>query len=955
MDLNENDLLMTNEFIKEPELTTEVPPEFNEEFRTYYKNELDKLEQKRIESKLEQVSLKSLLLSEDTDPDDLQNTNNYSNLNGNSNTNVEQKRVQKEVKTYVSIDSRNRNLKNYPSASYFKIFLGKTFYNVKSVKIVSIEFPNSNSVFNNSNQYIFWENLEDIENGYINNFTQNYNKYETFVNTGNYNANTLKAELERQLNSVSRHPSTNTNHEFILKTNVQTNIIEFLSVIIKQLTDQPLSIIPGDSTITVNAVNHGLNTDDYVTIVDARTITVGIPDNIGNGRYQITKINDNKFSYDTKLSSIIPGSSEYFFGGNGVKLGYDAPFQFLFGDYNNTISELLGFPRENSSNKIKSYLKTFTNFFQYKVTTESPHGFENNFDYVGKNILIIATTEFNINNIIINSSFKISKILNTHTFLIDCTITVNNTEERFADLATKHIGIARLLDSNNNVISVHNITEIINYEQFEIKISTHQNSPHNLQFNDINTEITFYESAVIPSIDGVKKISSILSSYEFTITGFVLGTSYISETDFKVGDHGHFYTPNPIETNLLYIQNVSHNLGLTTFQTTTPHQLIIGDKIKIYGLVTTPNINSDINEQIFTVVLIQNNTFSIEQELTSIDSTSFSNVYITTQIAKITCPFHGFNFIIDINREKIGIINNAGNLIVPAEYKIKTQLPHNLFKQVNSSYEPILEFIYINNTNTTPPIDGKYLLLGYVDQDEFIIKQIQESNTPVAADSDPSGSTGIIKINQNFRLYRTENIDNSVIDNINNISYDLRNIIDQHTFTINLPIFIQSSQIGGGRGMHISSLNHGFRAIQSNSEDGKLFRAVSIEGENYVFLCCPQLATMLNTGDVTDIFARITIERSPGNMNFSFLSNPKDFDVVPLNSLSEFEFSIRNYDNTFYNFNNLDYSFVLEITEIKDTIDIFNYSSRRGISNSNVMVPSISNTSNNNVTSNLNK
>ena len=88
---------------------------------------------------------------------------------------------------------------------------------------------------------------------------------------------------------------------------------------------------------------------------------------------------------------------------------------------------------------------------------------------------------------------------------------------------------------------------------------------------------------------------------------------------------------------------------------------------------------------------------------------------------------------------------------------------------------------------------------------------------------------------------------------------------------------------------------------------------------------------MMNTGQVKDIFARISLSESPGAMVFTYLSNPKNFDTVPLNSLQELEFSIVNYDGTFYEFNDLDYSFTLEITEVQDVIDNFNYSSKRGV------------------------
>jgi len=87
----------------------------------------------------------------------------------------------------------------------------------------------------------------------------------------------------------------------------------------------------------------------------------------------------------------------------------------------------------------------------------------------------------------------------------------------------------------------------------------------------------------------------------------------------------------------------------------------------------------------------------------------------------------------------------------------------------------------------------------------------------------------------------------------------------------------------------------------------------------------------MNTGDVKNVFARVILDQSPGSMVFSYLSNPKIFDKTPLDKLDELEISIQNYDGTFYEFNDLDYSFTLQITENIDVTDSFNVSSKRGI------------------------
>ena len=61
------------------------------------------------------------------------------------------------------------------------------------------------------------------------------------------------------------------------------------------------------------------------------------------------------------------------------------------------------------------------------------------------------------------------------------------------------------------------------------------------------------------------------------------------------------------------------------------------------------------------------------------------------------------------------------------------------------------------------------------------------------------------------------------------------------------------------------------------------------------------------------------------------MSQPKVWNDTPLNSLSELEFKVVNWDSTLYEFNDMDFSFSLEITEIMDTTHMFNQSSRRGV------------------------
>jgi hypothetical protein len=170
--------------------------------------------------------------------------------------------------------------------------------------------------------------------------------------------------------------------------------------------------------------------------------------------------------------------------------------------------------------------------------------------------------------------------------------------------------------------------------------------------------------------------------------------------------------------------------------------------------------------------------------------------------------------------------------------------------------------------------------------------------------------------------------------NLNNKTMKIRTIIDQNSLIFELPedIHYVTDKQTLNDNIYISSFLHGFNGTQTNTRNGIITRCINLEGENYAFLCCPQLATVLNTGNVKDIFARIILDQSPGAVVFNFLSNPKTFETVPLDKLNKLTLSMLNYDGSFYLFNDLDYSLTLEITEVLDTIDNFNISSKRGIS-----------------------
>jgi hypothetical protein len=195
MDIDENDLLATNTFVPIPELKGEVSSENSYEFKRYYERERSLNEERRLRDSIDRMSIRSINLTEENDDSNLTNTNVFSKKIGTGSIksgNVEQKRRTKEILTYVSIDSRNRDKVLYEKPSKFNIFLGKSFYNIKSIRLASIEFPNTNAVINTTNHAIYWTNQEDITLNKINAITETYPEYYVQLRTGSYISSSLQ-------------------------------------------------------------------------------------------------------------------------------------------------------------------------------------------------------------------------------------------------------------------------------------------------------------------------------------------------------------------------------------------------------------------------------------------------------------------------------------------------------------------------------------------------------------------------------------------------------------------------------------------------------------------------------------------------------------------------------------------------------------------------------------------
>jgi hypothetical protein len=891
MDIDENDLLFSNEYIPYPEINKEITSESNQEFKKFYEKETLLQEEQKIRENLERISIKNFSLDDATDDQNLLNTNKFElqNSDTNNNKNDNLKRRIKEVITYVSVDSRDRNKSLYPKASYFKIFLGKTFYNVKSIRLSSMEFPNTNAVINSNNNKIYWRNKEDIDIDKINDITQQYPIYNSTLRIGSYVATSLETEMFNKLSLVKRQDGDSENfHYFIVDLDLDTDIVTFTSLILNSLVVNPLSCSSNSGIITVKHNNHGLKDDDQIYLVGAQTIG-GISSSYLNTIHTINVIDENIYAFEVNIKAALTVDVG---GGNTVKAGKIAPFQFLYGDYSNTVAQNIGFPLENSSQLIKTYIKSIDTIYQVLITTTEPHRLINTFDHLGQSCTITGSgTTPNI-----DGSRIITKIINQYSFLI-------NVNEPLSIINPSNPTIQFNFPPHSDIL---NINSISNYNYNTVIVTTFSN--HNYDVSHIGSKVTLHETKTVPVLDGTHEIDGIFAQDSFIFIDSILQDSNTN----TIGNGGYISRNHPITTHTVNITSITS--GSITILECPNHNLRPNDKIQINNIISNPNING--THLIHTTPTSNLITLNYPTNNAEVSTDDANRSYIGTGLYTVSFPSHNFNNIVSIQHTS-GYPSGFtfGNLFV-----VQTQLPHELTTSGST--------IRFSETQTSANVNLNtgHIVISVKDDDEFIIGTTTGSGLPSPITS------GIIGFDQNFKLYNIKNVGGIPNDNFNNKNFSLRNIIDQNAFTFYTNDFLATStESGGGDSAYISSLIHGFNGIQQNTKDNLLNRSINLQGENYSFLCCPQLSTMMNTGDVKNVFARVILDQSPGSMVFSYLSNPKIFDKTPLDKLDELEISIQNYDGTFYEFNDLDYSFTLQITENIDVTDSFNVSSKRGI------------------------
>jgi hypothetical protein len=271
----------------------------------------------------------------------------------------------------------------FPDPNKYRIDLGKTYHDVVSARLVSIEFPNSEFVIKNNvgkeNNKLYWNDIDDGD------FL-----YSIEVPPGNYNANDLPTVLEAlflqtpRVNSGQENTSYTSNHFVQVVINQNTDEVTFTSFkefilsapIIEVTPDIPTdplldSFPPGtEFVLTINHPSHGLTFAGETINISGAIEHLGIAPSFLNTSHNVTEIIDeNTYTITLPPLNLLDTRTDSG-GGSAVTILVPDLFRMRF-DFDDTLGPLLGFRNSGNPNSITPFTRRVSNADPYEFDVES--------------------------------------------------------------------------------------------------------------------------------------------------------------------------------------------------------------------------------------------------------------------------------------------------------------------------------------------------------------------------------------------------------------------------------------------------------------------------------------------------------------------------------------------------------------------------------------------------------
>lgn len=286
----------------------------------------------------------------------------------------------------------------YPNANNYSIDLGQTYNNIVSVKMIDLQFPNTQQAIqaypdSQQNNMLYWNDIDDGD--YL---------YSIALPPGSYTPDQMVTELQNLFFATPRiNSGTNIgssylpNHLMKVTIDTITNKVSFASykesVLVQPIINITPEINPDASigadipgtiyTLTIHQPGHGMAAAGEHILISNAIDTMGIPSSVINQEQVVSKIIDaNTYQIILPQFNLLSVRNNTM-GGAAVTILIPDVFRLRF-DKPNTLGQILGFRNVGAASSITKFGNVVTNQDPYQfdpttdITTGQPIIYTNN-------------------------------------------------------------------------------------------------------------------------------------------------------------------------------------------------------------------------------------------------------------------------------------------------------------------------------------------------------------------------------------------------------------------------------------------------------------------------------------------------------------------------------------------------------------------------------------------------